>query len=45
MDKNSTPQIHAMDLDNFEFDEVILRDAIVLNTSMNYFDHFENETK
>lgn len=27
-----------MDFDNFEFDEVILKDSMVLNTIMTYFD-------
>lgn len=33
-----TPQMEVMDLNNFKFDEVILRDVVVLDTLMTYFD-------
>lgn len=36
--EDPTPQIQAIDLEDFEFDEVIMRDAIEQNTSMTYFD-------
>lgn len=36
--KTSTSSIHAMDLDDFELDEVILKDDVVLNNPIFYFD-------
>lgn len=33
-----TPTIQAINLDDFEFDEVILKDTVVLNTLITYFD-------
>lgn len=32
-----TPDIKVMDLYNFEFDEIILKDVVVLNTPVTYF--------
>lgn len=34
----STSPTHAIDLDDFEFDEVILKNIMVLNTLVIYFD-------
>lgn len=33
-----TSPIQAMNLDDFEFEEVILKDTVVLNTHITYFD-------
>lgn len=33
-----TPQIEVMDLDDFEFDKVVLMNMMVLNTPMTYFE-------
>lgn len=38
VDGTLIPQIQAIDLDDFEFDEVILREVIVINTPRTYFD-------
>lgn len=35
--EHPTPKIEAMDLDDFEFDKVILRDVVVLDTLVTYF--------
>lgn len=34
--QDRTPKIEAMDLDNFEFDEVIIRDVVVMDTLVTF---------
>lgn len=38
MGKTSTPQMQSMDIDDFEFEEVILKDTVVINTQVTYFE-------
>lgn len=35
--ETSIPRMQAMDLDDFKFNDIVLKDAMVLNTLVTYF--------